>query len=68
MVLFQHGTREAKDQFEHRVGRVIAIEGNIITVQSQGKEVKVGSASVIPLSRYFQVERETGTSPGGHVE
>ena len=61
MVLYQYAVRGAKDEFEHEVGKVVAIDGNIVTVQSRKREYKVGSSSIIPLDKYFQVQVEADT-------
>jgi hypothetical protein len=68
MVLLQYAIRDANDKFNRLVGKVIAIDGNVVTLQSPGKEYKVGSTSIIPLDNYFQVGAEWTESPGGVVK
>ena len=39
MVLLQYAIRDANDKFNRLVGKVIAIDGNVVTLQSPGKEL-----------------------------
>ena len=53
-----------KDEYQHRVGTIVGIEKNAITVRVEGKVKVVNSWNTIPLPEYFQVNTED--SPGGH--
>ena len=52
MVLYQYSIRDTNEKFNRDVGKVIAIDGNVVTFQSPGKEYKVGSTLIIPLDNY----------------